>query len=104
MTNPEDKIDLINILDVIVKNIKIVFIAILIEYYKRYLKEGLKEPDVVVKYTREYEKENDKYNDFITDHIVKDPKEAIRWQEMFDLYDEIFGFVPSELLDLVQDM
>ena len=30
MTNPEDKIDLINILDVIIKNIKIVFIAILI--------------------------------------------------------------------------
>ena len=66
------------------------FIAILIEYYKKYLREGLKEPDVVMRYTREYEKENDKYNDFITDHIVKDPKEAIRWQEMFDLYAKWF--------------
>ena len=45
------------------------FMSILIHYYKKYLQEGLSEPEEVIKYTKEYRKDSDIYSAFIDENI-----------------------------------
>ena len=46
------------------------FMSLLIEMYSKYLKEGLKEPESVLKYTKEYQRRSDVYLDYIEENIV----------------------------------
>lgn len=62
------------------------FVAILIEYFRKYKKEGLIEPEEIMKFTKEYESENDKYSEFINDYIVKDSKGALKWTTVLEFY------------------
>ena len=61
------------------------FMSLLIHYYSKYLKDGLKEPKEVIEYTKEYQKENDQFLEFINDHIVRDELE-VEPLEISDLY------------------
>jgi len=45
------------------------FMALLIEYYKKYTQTGIKEPEEVLQCTREYQKNNDFYLEFKDDKI-----------------------------------
>ena len=45
------------------------FMSILIHYYAKYVKDGLHEPDEVLKYTNEYRKCSDIYSEFIEENI-----------------------------------
>lgn len=47
------------------------FMAILLNYYQKYLKNGLVHPKLVLKYTNEYKKRCDVYQDFMGDCLVK---------------------------------
>jgi len=49
------------------------FMALLIEYYRKYAAEGIKEPDEVMKCTRDYQRSNDIMMDFIEQEIDKVP-------------------------------
>ena len=51
------------------------FMSILLEYYKKYQKEGLKPPDEVVKFTKEYQKNCDMYAEFLGKIVEKGNKE-----------------------------
>jgi len=62
------------------------FVSLLIEYYKKYKKDGLVEPEEITKFTKEYESENDKYSEFVTDYIVKDSKSALKWITILEFY------------------
>ena len=55
---------------------KEMFMGMLINYYRKYRKNGLLHPKLVVKKTSEYRKKCDIYQDFITDYLEKtdDPK------------------------------
>jgi P4 family phage/plasmid primase-like protien len=45
------------------------FMSLLIEYYKKYIVEGIKEPEEVLKCTKEYQKNNDFYLEFIESEL-----------------------------------
>ena len=45
------------------------FMSLLIEYYKKYLQTGVKEPEEVLQCTREYQKNNDFYLEFKDDKV-----------------------------------
>jgi len=58
------------------------------EYYPRYSKEGLCEPDKVSKYTQQYQKDSDVYLEFLDDYVVEtgcfDDSERIQF--FFELF------------------
>lgn len=47
------------------------FISLLIEYYKKYIKEGITEPEEVLKCTRDYQRTNDYYMEFVETELEK---------------------------------
>jgi P4 family phage/plasmid primase-like protien len=49
------------------------FMALLLNYYKKYVGEGIKEPDEVLKCTRDYQRSNDIMMDFMEQEIEKVP-------------------------------
>jgi P4 family phage/plasmid primase-like protien len=49
------------------------FMSILIHWYKRYLEEGLQEPDEVMEATNKYKIDNDKFNEFFNNYIEENP-------------------------------
>lgn len=51
------------------------FMWILVQYYKKYQKYGLNEPDEVTKKTKEYQQEMDRFQEFINANIVRTYKE-----------------------------
>ncbi len=48
------------------------FMWILIKYYDRWRKEGLKEPESVIAFTKQYQAQNDQFRDFFDEYIIKD--------------------------------
>lgn len=64
------------------------FMWILLQYYKKYLHEGLNEPHEVLKYTAEYQKKQDHVATFIQDRVKQtDSKSDILYfNELFDEY------------------
>lgn len=54
------------------KTWKEAFMSLLIKYYRRYVDEGISEPEEVLKCTTEYKKQNDFLADFVERNIVKD--------------------------------
>lgn len=68
------------------------FIALLIQYYKKYLEIGITEPDEVLICTREYQRNNDVYLDFIEQELERDDM-------AFTSYNQIFNSFRSWLKD-----
>ena len=60
--------------------------CMLIKYYKLYRKEGLFEPEVVIKHKKEYKRSNDVYQEFIDSHMIITNSKKNR-EEMEILYD-----------------
>ena len=46
------------------------FIYLVLEYYKKYKKFGIKEPSAVKKCTQEYKSESDLFSQFISEKII----------------------------------
>ncbi len=46
------------------------FMCMLLHYYKLYRKEGLIEPEVVIKHTKDYKRSNDVYQEYIDTHMI----------------------------------
>jgi P4 family phage/plasmid primase-like protien len=53
------------------------FMSMLIEYHKEYIKNGIKEPEEVLKCTREYQRSNDCYLDFVESELEKSPDNSL---------------------------
>ena len=49
------------------------FMALLLEYHKKYKTNGLRLPDEIMEYTNEYRAESDKFRDFFVERIEYDP-------------------------------
>jgi len=62
------------------------FMALLIEYYRKYVTEGIKEPDEVMKCTRDYQRSNDIMMDFIEQEIEKVPGDDRMQVSLSDLF------------------
>lgn len=56
---------------------------LLIEYYKVYKRQGLKEPKEVLICTKNYQVNNDMYAEFINDNIMEDVKSILRIDEVY---------------------
>ena len=65
------------------------FMAILLQYYKKYKKTGkIVEPEEVLHYTREYQRKNDTFADFCETYIVKDETASISVNVLFERFKE----------------
>lgn len=64
------------------------FVWLLLQYYKKYLLEGIEEPEEVTKYTQEYQRVQDHIAQFIQDRIeyTENQFDVIRLHETFDEY------------------
>jgi len=62
------------------------FMSLLIEYYKKYVVEGIKEPDEVLKCTRDYQRSNDIMMDFYEQEIEKRPGDAQAFVTVTDVF------------------
>ena len=65
------------------------FMWILVQYYKKYQKYGLKEPDEVIKKTKEYQQEMDRFQEFINANIMrtfKDEEHRIKKKDAHSTY------------------
>tara|TARA_B110000977_G_scaffold201886_1_gene299809 strand:+ start:14533 stop:17073 length:2541 start_codon:yes stop_codon:yes gene_type:complete len=62
------------------------FVSLLIEMYAKFTKEGLKEPESVIKYTKEYQRRSDVYLDYIEENIVEttDESDIISFSSLFN--------------------
>ena len=70
------------------KNWKQQFIAMLLETYKKYIREGLKEPDCVLEHTKEYERKSDSFADFVYDKLeqTKNKKDTVSLTSLYPIY------------------
>jgi len=62
------------------------FIPILLEYYGRYKRDGLKEPEPVQKATRTYKASIAAVKDFVEKEMVKEPGCWVRWKDLAAAY------------------
>ena len=62
------------------------FMALLIEYYKKYNKEGLTIPDEIKAFTKEYEMESDEQRSFFNERIIISEGSVVRFTECFSTY------------------
>lgn len=53
------------------------FLSILIEFYKRYVRDGLETPEAVIEHTRKYQDDNDKWKKFVDSYIAEDEKGVV---------------------------
>lgn len=62
------------------------FMSLLVEMYSKYLKEGLKEPESVIKYTKDYQRRSDVYMDYIEENIMQtdDENDTLTLTSMFN--------------------
>lgn len=67
-------------------NWKEYFMALLIEYYKKYKISGIIEPDEVLQCTKEYQKTNDIFLEFIEQECEKNEAEFISYNDIFNSY------------------
>ena len=63
---------------------------VLIQYYDRWRKNGLREPKSVIAFTEQYKSQNDQFRDFFEEYIIKDPtaEEPIQLKEVWQKYQE----------------
>lgn len=62
------------------------FMALLIEYYKKYLEIGIIEPDEVLECTKEYQKNNDTFLEFIEQECERCDVEFISYNDIFNSF------------------
>lgn len=62
------------------------FMSILIEHYKRFVKEGLVEPAEVCEATIKYKTDNDKYNDYFEEYLEEDNKSFVSNSQLYDTF------------------
>lgn len=62
------------------------FMAMLIEYYKIYEAEGIKDPDDVVKCTKEYQRTNDTFKDFVEQEFDTFDRGFVTVQDVFNKF------------------
>jgi len=62
------------------------FMAILIRYYDKYRREGLKYPQKVLEYTKEYQRKNDIFADFCDNYMRKVEGAFLPVQSLFALF------------------
>lgn len=60
------------------------FIAMLIEYFKLYLKEGISEPAEVLKCTNDYKNQNDYLSHFLASHVEKKDSAFLTLDEIYN--------------------
>lgn len=68
------------------KEWKETFVSILIEQYKKYLKDGLIEPDEVLEFTKEYEKSNDTFLEFLEENIESNENSFVSLDNLYSIY------------------
>tara|TARA_B110000211_G_scaffold60937_1_gene68749 strand:+ start:2406 stop:5036 length:2631 start_codon:yes stop_codon:yes gene_type:complete len=62
------------------------FMALLIEYYKVYHKEGITVPEEIREYTKEYELECDEQRSFFNERIIISDGSTVKFKECFSTY------------------
>ena len=62
------------------------FIPILIHYYQKYVREGLREPQSVSKVTECYKDSNDVVKSFVSEHLARDPTCEVTWREVSETF------------------
>lgn len=62
------------------------FMALLIEYYKIYKKEGIKEPEEVLQCTREYQRNNDYYLEFVESELEQNDMSFLTVNDAFTIF------------------
>lgn len=62
------------------------FMALLIEYYKMYEKEGIVDPEDVTKCTKEYQRNNDNFMEFVEQEMEKDDRGFISMNDTFSKF------------------
>ncbi len=69
------------------------FMGLLVEYYKKYKTEGLKEPKEVMKYTNRYKDSSDELIEWFNNYyiITNNPDDYVSTQGMYDIYKNITG-------------
>lgn len=73
-------------LSVKMRNWKEAFLYLLIQYYHKYEKEGLVEPDEIIKYTRMYQEKCDIYAQFISDSVEIDGVSETKEKEFYNVF------------------
>ena len=66
------------------------FMSMLIEFYKKYQNEGLREPECVMKFTKDYQRRSDVYMDYIEENIeeTENDKDTIMFNSMYMQFKE----------------
>jgi len=61
------------------------FMCLLLQYYKKYIKYGIKVPPQVVAFTKKYSQESDKYAEFIEEYLIEtgNPKDQVDLDEIY---------------------
>ena len=62
------------------------FMYLLLQYYKKYRREGIREPDEVTKATEEYQKMCDIYVEFVMDTMEKHEDSTLKLEETFQAF------------------
>ena len=68
------------------KNWKELFMWLLIQYYKRYKRDGVKPPPEVTKVTDEYKRDSDFYSQFFNEHITQDMNNKLSCQDAYKYF------------------
>jgi phage/plasmid-associated DNA primase len=65
-------------------------VSILIEYYRRYVDEGLIEPAAITNYTMEYQKRCDVFLEFVQSYVIptEDRRDIVRVSEVYGSFKE----------------
>jgi P4 family phage/plasmid primase-like protien len=59
------------------------FMALLLQYYKRYVDEGIQEPQEVLKCTSDYKSQNDYYNRFLQEYVEQKDSAFLALDEIY---------------------
>jgi P4 family phage/plasmid primase-like protien len=62
------------------------FMRILVDYYKQVIKEGIKEPEEVMKHTADYKKENDVLGQFVDSQLEPNDSSCISLRDIYVEY------------------
>ena len=62
------------------------FMSLLIEYYKKYTKVGIKEPEEVLQCTREYQKSNDIFLEFVEQELIRSDTSFMPCNEAIEMF------------------
>lgn len=68
------------------------FMSLLIEYYRKYVEDGIQEPEVVLKCTTEYKNQNDHVSSFVAETLEPNAESIVA---MHDLFGEFRSWVKA---------